>query len=723
MNNNKFSLLKIPTLIVISLFVFYVSVGIKILDPSYIDWITGGDDPAVHYFGWSFFRQTPLSWPISINKNYGLDISSTIVYTDSIPLVAIPLKIIERILPTNFQYQGIWYLICYILQAFFAYKIFGLITKNYLIIYLGVLLLLFMPPFMSTVGMDAALASHFLILAGFYLHYKYRKINSIYWVLLIIISAGIHFYILVMVLVVWIATLTDLLLIKKTISYKEYSIHLFVALGLLVFFSWIFGYFVESTNIGSFGFGLFRATLLSFIDGDKWSRFLPAIRTSTESYGIHRLSDGVEIFRGQAYLGLGMISLVLYSTILVLGGNNLIYRNVASNPFFYSALTFLLIFSISNNITFGSFNYRVDLPEGVIRIASTLRSSIRMIWPVIYFISISAIIILIKRCSKAKVIVILTFVFILQALDISIGWKEIQRRVAPRGPYDLSAVFKNSAWEFFPQKYSKILQVPLDVSYVQKYWIPFGNYGSKYSLATNSVYLARPNLQSIHAANEKYFNEIFSGEYDPKAIYVVASEYIVPVLEHLPNEHAFVEIDGFNVVLPNWNSCGEVCPQLSEVKTISASYDKKSAKSLPLYFGKNSDGASHLSQLGSLNTLGFGWSYPEDWGVWAGGSGAGLILSIKDRVKFQSLVLRVRPYTTKQNLTQRLYISVNGGPEQYAILDGKDEQSITVPLPKNTAVDYLYISIRMLDSVSPKSLGLGEDARKLSFGLISVTLK
>ena len=47
----------------------------SILLPTNLAWI-GPYDPFVHYLGWAIFQDSPWSWPIGLNPDYGLQISS-----------------------------------------------------------------------------------------------------------------------------------------------------------------------------------------------------------------------------------------------------------------------------------------------------------------------------------------------------------------------------------------------------------------------------------------------------------------------------------------------------------------------------------------------------------------------------------------------------------------------------------------------------------------------
>ncbi len=144
---------------------FLLVMGPWTLNPQNVAWIHGLD-PQQHYFGWVFFRQGPWSFPIGLNPDYGLSISSSIAFSDSIPIFAFIFKALSPLLPERFQYLGLWTLLCFVLQALFAWKLIGLISKDRVVQFFGMGILVFSPPMLFRVGFHTSLVAHFLLLAA-----------------------------------------------------------------------------------------------------------------------------------------------------------------------------------------------------------------------------------------------------------------------------------------------------------------------------------------------------------------------------------------------------------------------------------------------------------------------------------------------------------------------------------------------------------------------------
>jgi hypothetical protein len=131
-----------------------------------------------------------------------------VIFSDSNPLLALLFKPFNGWLPQTFQYFGLWLLACFVLQAWFAWKLLGLITDNPVLRLLGTGLLVFSPPMFLRTGGHLSLAGHFLILAALYLalHPALARRRRA-WGVLLAATALVHAYLLVMVALLWVADL------------------------------------------------------------------------------------------------------------------------------------------------------------------------------------------------------------------------------------------------------------------------------------------------------------------------------------------------------------------------------------------------------------------------------------------------------------------------------------------------------------------------------------
>ena len=109
---------------------FFLVIPYSVLFPSNIGWLGIAEDTRTYFLGWDFYRHSPWQLPISANPRYGMEISGSIFMTDTIPLIAIPLKAFNSFLPIVFQYHGIWLGVCFALQGLMAWQISSLLTSS-----------------------------------------------------------------------------------------------------------------------------------------------------------------------------------------------------------------------------------------------------------------------------------------------------------------------------------------------------------------------------------------------------------------------------------------------------------------------------------------------------------------------------------------------------------------------------------------------------------------
>ena len=117
--------------LVLAAIITWLTLGLENLSLTSTKWFFNGTDITTHYIGWVFFKNDIWRFPIGATPNYGIHIANSIVFSDSIPLLAIFFKVFKNFLPNNFQYFSIWIFICFFLQSLFGY----LLLYHYLFYY------------------------------------------------------------------------------------------------------------------------------------------------------------------------------------------------------------------------------------------------------------------------------------------------------------------------------------------------------------------------------------------------------------------------------------------------------------------------------------------------------------------------------------------------------------------------------------------------------------
>jgi hypothetical protein len=538
MQRNRLSRYTQPLLaLVLGASAFLLVVGPQALDPQNIAWLPP-TDPVTQFLGWHFYRFSPWQFPLGLNPDYGLELANSIVYSDSIPLLALLFKPFGPLLPETFQYLGLWLLACFMLQAWFGWKLVGLISTHPIIRLCGAGLFVFAPPMLWRLQVHLTLVGHFLILAALYFNLRpFQRRRSWHWVLLATISALVHVYILAMVLLLWLADLLPAL--------RRHTLPLLAAESLAVFSGvllacWQAGYFSIGNTIGAFGYGYYRMNLLSLIDPSGWSWLLPDLPEAKGDY------------EGFNYLGLG----VLFIGLLTLGGvrqlrDTLIVISRRQFPLLL-ALVALTAFAVTNQIGLGAWNFSLPLPAPF-RLAEIFRSSGRVFWPVFYALLLLILYLIVRRYPASAAARLLALALTLQVIDSSVAWRQIHSFMAATPATTWPTPLQDPFWNQAAGHYAKVrLIMPANV---HPHWKTFAIYAARHRLATNAVYLARLDSEQDAAAVTDAKQIIANGSFATDTLYILDDDQVQAVLPNIDHADLIAHIDGFNVVAPGWAHC------------------------------------------------------------------------------------------------------------------------------------------------------------------------
>lgn len=398
--------------IIMVLFILFY--GGKVLLPSNINWLFNQGDLSQHYVGWEAFRVGDWSFPLGLVDTVSYPIKVSVIYTDSIPILAIFFKLISFMLPKTFQYLGFYGLLCFILQGIFSAQIVKRYTKSKLNIITISVLFAIIPSMIFRMFYHTALASQWLILLALETLFLYKEFNEgkkiyYFWAIISFLIVTVHFYYIVMCGIILLGyILLDILNTKKV---KKSIILLGIYLGVAVATMWLFGGFTNLTQNDDFGFGLFSYNLNGLINPQGWSWILDDLPMIPEQY------------EGFAYLGLGVIVLILISLVLVVIWFIKDRQIFKRNRNFIISLLFIMIVSIfvamSPTAYFGEYLlYDLKLPDFINDIWAIFRSTGRFVWPVIHILMLLSAIIVVKRLDWKFSCIILSVCILIQIIDI-----------------------------------------------------------------------------------------------------------------------------------------------------------------------------------------------------------------------------------------------------------------------------------------------------------------
>ena len=524
----------------------------KILNPLFVRWLYWGD-PSTSYLGWQFFRKTPLfQFPIGASPNYGVGFASSIMYTDSVPLIAIPLKYVSFLLPNEFQYFGIWILAALILQSWFAWKIISRFISNTALALFGVVLFTNAPILIYRMVHEGSghigFIGQFLILWS--LHLYFERVSSIKrWLALLGISPLVCLGLVPMVFVVFLGWLLQRL-IQNSISVLKRSLQVLAELlsGVVITIGvmWISGALMVSDPSDS-GFGTYRTSLTSLFDPKvnnafSFSRFFPDLGNLPGSE------------EGFAFLSITVITLLLISIPIVFKGNHpLLSQN---NIGLILATIGMGVFSLSNRISVLQRELFVyPIPSQLRKLIDPFRSSGRFVWPLIYLLILFGLISIMTIMQKHKnwgtlVLVVLLSVQIFESVGI---FNNVRQRFTE---IKFTPQLLSPRWDELAQNYDHLVAIPPLNN--DPGWFELALLANKWGLSTNTTYLARFNQLDFDLAKSKTQDDLEHFQFDPNTLYILTNYPPNPMNQTLLNKYGppseeltkSFSLDGFTVIAP-----------------------------------------------------------------------------------------------------------------------------------------------------------------------------
>lgn len=403
--------------------------GISVLDVTNDDWLYRYEfDLTQHYLGWRMYRNSGWHFPLGLCDTSIYPYFSSIVYTDSIPLLAMFFKFLSPILPDKFQYFGLYGILCFMLQGGMAKLLLRKYVKNEFVGSIGAVFFISNIVFVQRMFWQTALSSHFLILMAILLflyrdNFKSLRKRIILWCGLGILTISIHFYLYGMISVMLAAfALLDALTIESKPEKNDKTPNRVIN-GIKVFLLYICSY-LAMTIVTFYVFGGFYGTIKTVDDSTALynaglnSLFMPMGKSLFFSNG----EFGDMELEGFGYIGLA-IGILLIPAII--GFISDFKRMWAEKKGFLIIsillIVFFYVFSLSPIITIcGKYLFSINIIPGFITKISwgLFRACGRFIWPVMYVVMLIAIIFS-EKILKKSYPYILVAMMLLQVVEYS----------------------------------------------------------------------------------------------------------------------------------------------------------------------------------------------------------------------------------------------------------------------------------------------------------------
>jgi hypothetical protein len=688
---------------------FTLLIDPSIINPLHVGWLANGD-PAASYIGWLFFRHEPWSWPLGVVHNLGMEQSSSIVYSDSIPLLAIVFKLLRAWLPSTFQYDGPWLCACYAFQGYFACRLLALFTDRRSVLIAGVLLFVLSPIMLFRAQPHLAMTAHWIIVAGLYLYYAApEKKRLLQWFLLLWLAPLVHAYLMFMVYAIWGAYLLRYGVLERRWSIRQLTMCLVLSIAGSLAMMWAAGYFLEM-DVSSRGFGYYSLNLLAPwlpIGAGPFLLHAPAPATTGQYEGFNYLGMGVS---------LGLVATAWRTARWPSQPASKMLAGWCAKPDFPLILSCLALtlLAISNEVTWGSHVlFTVPLPAKVAAALNIFRASGRLFWPAYYLLILAvlrgALSLSAPMCARW-----LLLLLAVQTADVFPYIRNVNASYAAMVATGKFPTFPSPFWRQARQRYAYLYVIP--GQFVGQENITYESLASEYGFAVDTAYYARLPAARLQEPRQIRHEQFFEGKFDPDGLYLVQSSALSKLaaaqLSFSPATGVGV-VDGFTVIAPQWlEKGGHGYLHAPEQHDFPPAVAGKSYG-----FGTGGDGLPFLLA---------GWSEPGIGATWSEGSSAVLGFHVAQELGDLKMSLNVEPYLPAAY--PQLSVDVRLGSKLLAhwqFVRGKPGPDTSLLLPKalRRSDGNIPLSLSFDEARSPAESGESIDARKLALLLHGVVIQ
>lgn len=502
---------------------FLAAGGGPTLDPTNLDWVGGGDH-AAHVLGWLHFRDAPWGFPLGRAPSLMHPLTMTVALSDSNPWVALALKPFSQWLPRDFQYVGPWLALCFALQGWMGVKLMELLTPRASQRLLGAALLVLAPVLLQRAAMGHdTLCAQWMIIAMFWLYLRPREDARAAWralgwaLLLNVLAAGIHPYLVVMIFPLALALLYTIVRREHHLSWRSAGAALTGGLLAVVAVFVAFGYVGQGVRSGAHGFGFFSANVLALINPSGWSYLLPGFPAGRGQY------------EGFGYLGTGVLGL---GVVLLWRPGSWWPRAKAEVKarlplvLMVLALTALAVSSVVMVADWTVLSMR-RLVAPLLPVLGAFRSSGRFIWPLHYAVLMGCVALVVWRWRQRPAVAtrVLLGAVLLQVLDTGDLWGRASFRGEPWPR------LQAPEWAHVDPFYRHIVLFPPHIvgsevpcvssTFPENAHARFGDLAYRQGMTTNSGYAARLNEANVLAVCQSLRADVENGRLAEDTLYVV----------------------------------------------------------------------------------------------------------------------------------------------------------------------------------------------------------
>jgi hypothetical protein len=536
--------------------------GFSSIWPTNTSWLSSGDS-AAGQVAWNYFRHTSLGqWPPTLIPNYGIGWSTYFTGAGGNVLIGLPLKYLNFLLPSDFQYVGVWTAICFALQGYFAAKIISLYSSSRSLVVLFAVNFIIAPVFIFRIGMmsHSQLGAQWILLCAIFFFLNQNK-KIWQWVLLVAVSHCIEMYMSAMVLLIIVGFVVSQTFLSKSRQEVVYAAKILLASFACSFVSlWVLGFFSLPDGVKGDGFFRFGATTLFDPRISGVSSASMIFNSLTHLPNRFLVATGGESF---LYLGIGFTALSVAFALTS-------WRSIASisgTPNFWLVLICILMFivGLSRTVSIGPFEFTYWWPSFLEDLRQTFRAATRFGWPLYYLIYIAVIArILDMSLTVNKKLIFAILLILINVVDQSPLYMSTSNfyRARPVLSSLSSERAKSELSSFSSIYFVPVFDLQKDRSTTEQselLWRSGASFyevlliSSKLNLRSNFAYQSRSVGSIVELENTKLYARLNSGKVDKGDLYVFKSLDEAETLKKKIGENAVSFSHGGNyfVGLPN----------------------------------------------------------------------------------------------------------------------------------------------------------------------------
>jgi hypothetical protein len=484
---------------------------------------------------------------------------TSVIYTDSFPLMAVAFKLLSPVLPEKFQYFGFMGLVTFMLNGACSSMIIRRFSKSGFFCIAGSVIYTLCPAVLQRLYGHETLACHYLIMLAMILWlYQDRKwgskkkdaaVPALLWGLLGVLSVGTHMYYLPMTYCMLLGSaVTDIFRNRKYLR-PLLSFCAITVTSLLTMY--LLGAFCNDTPVTADGLGVNSANFNTYWNPAELYGCGMTGYKSTGSIFMEPIPVLSGQYEGYAYLGLG----VIFGAYLLLMLNSfacILHKRARKSELerlksrrvwiaaFAAVFALSFLFAASPSGTFNDRRiYDIYYPDSIVSIMASFRATGRFAWIGDYLLFTAVLYGLSRIRKKQLMIAALTACIALQTIDIS---GQLYSRRWYKEKHTYTSILKDPRWEKLAEGCDSF--VGLNYDQPQPYTYAFSIFAYRHGMTINHFHVARPPINGLIAQCNNTIEQLKNGNADEKTLYVFLSDEYIPKVD---GAHIY-ELDGFYAV-------------------------------------------------------------------------------------------------------------------------------------------------------------------------------